>query len=137
LVFAVAIIALWGWQRPVPREPVIRVAMSFPPGQELRPQFFGFSFALSHDGSRLAYVGPGTDAIGTQLWIRPLDALNATPVAGTSGVYSVEWSPDDRSVLFHAGTSDPFDAVVSVDGGQVTRVPGAREATWGSDGAIY
>jgi len=138
LCMTLALLAAAGWLRRMPTDPVIRVAVSFPPGQELRPQYFGFSFALSHDGSRLAYVGPGTDAISTQLWIRPLDGLNATPVPGTDGVYTVEWSPDDRSILFGANTgTDPQDAVVPANGGEVTRLPGVREASWGSDGAIY
>ncbi|HEY3934390.1 MAG TPA: protein kinase [Gemmatimonadales bacterium] len=135
---AFAVLAAAGWLRHSPPARVIRVAMAFPPGQELRPQFFGFAFDLSRDGSRLAYVGPGSNAVATQLWIRPLDALSATPVPGTTGAYSVEWSPDGRSLLFATGGgADPQNAVVSADGGQVIHLAGVREATWGDDGAIY
>jgi serine/threonine-protein kinase len=137
--FAVlAAVAVVGWSRRATPERVLRVAVAFPAGQELRPQVFGFAFDLSRDGSRLAYVGPGTDANSTQLWIRPLDALTATPVAGTAGAYSVEWSPDGHSLLFATGGgTDPQNAVVSVDGGQVIHLPGMREATWGDDGSLY
>ena len=33
------------------------------------------------------------------MWIRPLDALEATPVPRTTGAIGVEWSPDARQLL--------------------------------------
>jgi serine/threonine protein kinase/Tol biopolymer transport system component len=58
-------------------------------------------FALSPDGSRLAYValGPSGDDL---VWIRPLDKLEPTPLAGTEGAYSPFWSPDGGAIAFFA-----------------------------------
>ena len=138
---AVAVIAVaaaaWGWLRPTAsHEPVTRVAVAMPAGQEIRPQYSGFAFDLSRDGTRLAYVGPGAIVGSTQLWVRPLDALAATPVPGTTGASSVEWSPDGRSLLYNE-TGVGSTAVVNVESGQVIRLPGLDDATWGSHGAVY
>ena len=128
-----------GWfRRTGSTEPVTRVAMQLNPGQELRPQYFGFAIALSRDGSRLAYVGPGSRSGETQLYVRRLDALDATVVPGTAGTTSVEWSPDGRSLLIGVSSGTGLlNSVVSLDGGQVVPLPGARDATWGASGAIY
>ena len=99
LVVASAL-AAWGWLRPAPSGgPVTRVAVSLPPNQALEPQFWGFCFDLSPDGKRLAYVGPGPTSGTSQIWLRPLDALEATAVVGTMGATAVQWSPDNRSLL--------------------------------------
>ena len=56
---------------------------------------------MSPDGTRLAFVG--VDNVGNQmLWLRPLDSLTATPIAGTTGGSSPFWSPDSNSIAFFA-----------------------------------
>ena len=58
-------------------------------------------FAISPDGKRLVFVG--VDNVGNQmLWLRPLDSLTATPIAGTTGGSSPFWSPDSDSIAFFA-----------------------------------
>ncbi len=58
-------------------------------------------FAISPDGKRLVFVG--VDNVGNQmLWLRPLDSLTATPIAGTNGGSSPFWSPDSDSIAFWA-----------------------------------
>jgi len=57
--------------------------------------------ALSPDGRRLAFLG--TDASGTRLWVRPIDAVAAQPLAGTEGVVLAAWSPDSQFLAFVAG----------------------------------
>jgi hypothetical protein len=50
---------------------------------------------------RLAFVG--VDSAGKdQLWVRPLDALAAQPLAGTEGATYPFWSPDSRYLAFFA-----------------------------------
>ena len=84
----------------VPREPV-----QFPvslPGKSQAPPF-----AISPNGRQLAFVAPGSDQV-QRLWIRPLDSLESTPIAGTEITrgdfrHVPFWSPDSRYVVFDAG----------------------------------
>jgi serine/threonine-protein kinase len=135
LILASAI-AAWGWLRPTAHsERVTRVAMALRPGQELRPQFYGFAFDLSPDGSRLAYVGRGPTIGTTQIWIRPLDALEATPLANTTGAIGVQWSPDARSML--VTLQRQITSIVALEGGRVVTLRGALDANFGADGRVY
>ena len=128
--------AVWGWLRPTSSvERVTRVAVALRSGQELRPQFYGFAFDLSPDGSRLAYVGPGPTMGTTQIWLRPLDALEATPVANTTGALGVQWSPDARSLLVMIQRQ--ITTIVALEGGRVVSLRGALDANFGADGRVY
>ena len=61
----------------------------------------GPSISLAPDGSFLVYVGPDPDRPGTTaLWKRPLDRLDATPIAGTRGAQRPRVMPGGRSVQF-------------------------------------
>ena len=129
-------IAAWGWLRPTaPIERVTRVAVALRSGQELRPQYYGFAFDLSPDGGRLAYVGPGATIGTTQIWIRPLDALEATPVANTAGAIGVQWAPDAKSLL--VTIQRQVAEIVALEGGRVVTLRGALDASFGADGRIY
>ena len=56
---------------------------------------------ISPDGLRLAFVG--VDETGKrQLWVRPLDALSAQPLAGTMNARYPFWSPDSQYIAFFA-----------------------------------
>jgi Tol biopolymer transport system component len=56
---------------------------------------------ISPDGGRIVFSG--TDPTGkVQLWMRPLDAYAAAPLAGTEGGILPFWSPDGRFVAFFA-----------------------------------
>jgi hypothetical protein len=57
---------------------------------------------ISPDGTKLAFLA--RDNTGKiLLWIRPIDSLNAEPLAGTEGARSPFWSADGRSVVFQNG----------------------------------
>ena len=95
------------------------------------------SLALSPDGSQLGFVA--ADAAGeTRIWLRPLAALDARPLAGTEGVTSVFWSPEGRSIAFFAsGKLKRLD----LPGGAAVPLCDVREAigyfgSWGSGGQI-
>ena len=56
---------------------------------------------LSPDGRKLAFTARGTDS-KVRLYVRPLDAAEAVPLAGTEGAQFPFWSPDGRFLGFGA-----------------------------------
>ena len=85
------------YRRQAPEAPgVLRFALSVP-----QPPIESSGFALSPDGRRLAYVavGPSGDEM---VWVRQLDKLEPTLLAGTEGAYSPFWSPDGEAIAFFA-----------------------------------
>jgi serine/threonine-protein kinase len=94
--------------------------------------------ALSPDGTTLVYVGPG-DASPSQLWVRDLSQLSASPLRGTDGACCPTFSPDGRSVAF-VESSDQILKTVEVGGGAVHEVADSVlffGVSWGDDGYIY
>ena len=123
--------SLWGFLG-VDSEPQVRIVRStieLPPGLELEPSD---PIALSPDGELLAYAA--TDGDGQQhLYLRRLDAYEATLVSGTEGARSPFFSPDGNWVGLY--TRQGLQKV-SVGGGAVvtlTRESGPG-ATWSADG---
>jgi eukaryotic-like serine/threonine-protein kinase len=92
-------------------------------------------FALSPDGRRLAVVA--SDATGrSMLWVRPLDAQVAQPLAGTEGASFPFWSPDSRFIAFLA--SGKLNKVDSAGGVPATLCDATLGATgaWSRDDVI-
>jgi eukaryotic-like serine/threonine-protein kinase len=114
----------------------VRFSVSPPAGSRFWRSNDNTFLALSPDGSQLALIlsAPGG---ATRIWLRPLSAFDARPVAGTEGATSVFWSPDGRSLAFFAdGKLKRVDlrgnailTVCAVDGSGFT-------GSWGSDGRI-
>ena len=96
--------------------------------------FDPFSFALSPDGRRLAFVG---DYQGQPtLWVRSLDAPETQPLPGTQNARRPFWSPDSRSIGFFAFTELKR---IDVSGGApqtVTQIQAGTAAAWGPGGNI-
>ena len=138
---ATLLVALAAWNRLGPGNepadaPVTRVAIALPMAQGLRPQFMGFAIGLSADGRRLAYVGPGKTMGTTQIWIRPLDALDAVSLPGTDDAAGLLWSPDGTKMLVLEAAGE-VTTVVSIDGsGQKVPITGVRDASWVGDGRV-
>jgi eukaryotic-like serine/threonine-protein kinase len=95
----------------------------------------GGPVVVSPDGKRLAFVA--VDASGKQqLWVRPLDTLQAAPVTGTEGGYFPFWSADGGSLGFF---SDRQLKRVSLDNGRVVPVCDVhlgRGGSWSDQGII-
>jgi Tol biopolymer transport system component len=129
---------------PIPSGPAIRFSVSPPAGTAFVGDVERTYLSLSPDGSQLAFVagdrGNRASASGqaSQVWLRPLSALDARPIAGTDGARSFFWAPDSRSIAFFAG--DKLKRV-DVSGGAAVTICDAPlgiglSGTWGSDGQI-
>jgi DNA-binding winged helix-turn-helix (wHTH) protein/Tol biopolymer transport system component len=57
---------------------------------------------VSPDGRHLAFIAEDDTSGTTQIWVRPLDASDARPLAGTDGAGRPFWSPDGRSLGYFA-----------------------------------
>ncbi len=90
LVAGSFVIAAVGWLRPRPSSPILRYGLALPPNQA--PVIGPVLATPAPDGTFLVYLGPGPG--GRQLWIKPRDRYDATPVPGTAGATSFTLSPD-------------------------------------------
>jgi eukaryotic-like serine/threonine-protein kinase len=94
------------------------------------------AFTISPDGRYVTLSANDADG-HTMLWLRPLDALEAKPLAGTENGECPFWSPDSASIAFFA---ERKLKKIDIDGGPaVTLVDvegGARSGSWSRDGVI-
>ncbi|HLG04868.1 MAG TPA: protein kinase, partial [Gemmatimonadales bacterium] len=109
-------VAIWSLLRPgaEPVDPVARYGLLLP--KEQAPNNHSWeTFGLAPDGSWLAYVGPlATPGPGQeQIWLKPRDRFEATPLSGTGDGWSPTASPDGQWVAF----------ISASQGGQVKKVP--------------
>jgi serine/threonine protein kinase/Tol biopolymer transport system component len=100
------------------------------------------SLVISPDGRTIALLaGPTATSPLRQLWLRPLDADGARPLAGTDGAAAPFWSPDGKSLAFF--TTDSLKRI-DIATGTITPVCTAcvsaalanRSGTWGADNVI-
>ena len=79
--------ALWGWLRPGRAEPLTQFSLALRGSEALQPPPTGGGgrIAVSPDGRQIVFTGPGQGS--SQLWLRRLDQLTSTPIAGTEGGY--------------------------------------------------
>jgi serine/threonine protein kinase/Tol biopolymer transport system component len=91
--------------------------------------------AVSPDGRRIVFSARTADG-KAPLWVRPLDALTAQPLAGTEGASFPFWSPDSRFIGFFAdGKLRKIDA----SGGPaipLADAPAIRGGSWSPLGVI-
>jgi Tol biopolymer transport system component/tRNA A-37 threonylcarbamoyl transferase component Bud32 len=137
LLAVAALAGLFALWRRAPEPPPIVRAMIPPPAQA-RFAFsgdFGGPAVIAPDGRTIAFVASHPSG-ARQLYVRRLDALEASPLAGTDGATFPFWSPDGRAVGFFA---DGRLKRVEIDGGAVLTVCDAasgRGGTWSRDGRI-
>jgi hypothetical protein len=84
--------------------------------------------ALSPDGRQIVFRARAADG-KSRLWVRSLDSATAQPLAGTEGARHVFWSPDSRSIAFHANTKLKR---IEVSGGPARTLADAVSFTCGS-----
>ena len=99
LVLALTGGALLGFfLKPIPHQPLIRVALNLPPGSTLVPFH---AAVLSPDGNQI--VLNLADAQGRpKLWVRSLSSNGAQPLEGTDSAIGAFWSPDSRYIAYFA-----------------------------------
>jgi len=114
------------------QQPVSRTVVTLPAGQQLDGLNWP-AIALSPDGSRLAYVAI-RDRV-SQIYLRPMDSLEATPIPGTENGANPFFSPDGQWIGFFRGrqiAEIPSAAYLGCFG----RCHHSSRATWGSGGVI-
>ncbi len=119
--------------RSTPARPnIVRATIASPENAHL---LYFNDMAVSRDGQRLAFVAIGANG-ATSLWLRPLAAASAQPLAGTEGASLPFWSPDSRFIGFFAnGKLKKIDSA----GGPAQALCDAaspRGGTWNSDDVI-
>jgi len=130
-----AVVALWAaWRKPAASPAPVRLLADVGADLSIPVGNGGPSAVLSADGSKIAFVGLANGK--TQLYIRSLDQLHATPVAGTDGAIGPLFSPDGRWIAFFA---EGKLKKVAVTGGATMTLCDAqamRGGSWSEDGTI-
>ncbi len=98
-------------------------------------QGLGVSTILSPDGARLAFIATGSDE-KRRIYIRPLDQLQASALAGTEDAESPFFSPDSQWVGFFAGGKLKKVAVQGGTAVTLCDAPSGRGGSWSEDGTI-
>jgi serine/threonine protein kinase len=98
-------------------------------------------FAISPDGTRLAYVA-GQPGGTSSLWLRPLDGSTGQALSGTDGASGPFWSPDSRFIGFTVGGR--LKKIDVAGGNPITisetvrpsDIGGGTQGTWNRDDVI-
>src|SRR5579863_1185493 len=113
---------------------IVRAQISAPEHYSFTTVNVSNHVVISPDGSTIAFIAEGE---GKQLlWVRPLSATAAQPLAGTEGAYYPFWSPDSKFLGFFAGGKLKK---VEASGGVVQTLcdsPFGRGGSWNRDGVI-
>ncbi len=92
------------------------------------------NLAVSPNGSRIAFVASLEGQ--SRIWVRPLDALSATSLAGTEGASSPFWSSDGAFLGFFADGKLKTIAIAGGPAQTVCPTAGANTGAWGRTGTI-
>jgi len=120
---------------PLPAVQVTRLAVSLPAGDTLGSGQMP-SIALSSDGRTIAYAA-SRGGRASQLFVRSLDAPEATLLAGTDGAREPFFSPNGQWVGFFA--QGKLKKVLAAGGGVQTLADAAvgLGGSWSEDDTIY
>jgi Tol biopolymer transport system component len=132
LLAALAFLTGLRWGRgEAPKLQVYRAALTPPAGHSFEP----YDFAISPDGSRLAFTATSADGERT-LWVRSLASDSSQEFSGTRGASFPFWSAEGREVAFFAeGKLKKIDlATAGVQ--NVCDVVRGRSGTWNREGTI-
>lgn len=136
VVSAMAAVTVLG-EPSLPDQPTTRFTLTFAGQPALAGGIGGTTIALSPDGDHLVYLGDGPQGGGDQLFLRPMNGLDAEPIPHTRGARHPFFSPDGEWLGFLVGDSlrkvriggGPAVPIATVS----TNVPGA---SWGENDVI-
>ena len=116
-----------------------RRASAEPAALEIRPpadELLTGSFAISPDGTSMAFVTGDATPARSRLWLRSLDAVTARALPETEGAAMPFWSPDGSVIGFFAkGKLKTLD-LVSGTVSSIADAPRGRGGCWSKDGLI-
>jgi eukaryotic-like serine/threonine-protein kinase len=119
------------WRGEAPRPPLYRTSL-LPPSEH---SYVTADFALSPDGTRLAFTGTSADGV-TTLWLKNLATDANQEFSGTEGSGYPFWSPDSRYVAFFSGSKlNKLDTSTGAIEPVASAVVG-RGGSWSQDGTI-
>jgi len=137
LIAAAAILAVIGfiagqhWSAPVTKAPPYRTSL-LPPANH---SFVAYDFALSPDGTRLAFSASSVDGVA-RLWLKNLATDANTELSGTDDATAPFWSPDSKNIGFFAGNRlNRIDVQTGAIQSLAPAVVG-RGGSWSKDGQI-
>ena len=131
-----AFTALWQTvRRPAPEPPpVVRFQMQPSAGTLFDRR--APALAISRDGRTIAWSACDVSSKACELYVRPIDRLEAVRLKGTEGALSPFFSPDGRWLGFFA---DGRLKKIATSGGSaltLANAPAPGGASWGPDGRI-
>ena len=118
---------------PLPERPTRRFPIDLP--WQTVSNFGDFRVAISPDGTHLAYHGRDENRV--EIYLRPLESLDALPISGPASTQRPAFSPDGKRLAFRSGGEL---RIVSVQGGRPDSVlqlsANVYGFSWGADGHI-
>jgi Tol biopolymer transport system component len=130
---ALAVAGVWARRLPSAEGTPARFVVSIPQDAPLGGLDFP-SIAIAPDGVRIAYVGNRGGR--TQLFVRPMDAIDPVPIAGTMDAVSPFFSPDGQWIAFFA--DGQLKKVAVTGGAPITLCPApvGLGGSWNRDDII-
>ena len=141
LVAVVVALSIAFWPSPPPESRLSTQFVITPPSTAPLLSGGGRNVVISPDGRRIAYAAV-IRGNSTQLYVRSLDGLEATPITGTEGTGSTAFfSPNGESIAFLVGTqlkkvslsAGPAMTLAEVS---LSPSPPMRGGSWGPDDTI-
>ncbi len=111
-----------------PQEQPLRASIALPENSAVH------SFAISPDGRTLVIAAAVNGK--RQLWLRPMDVLQAKPMPFTEDATYPFWSPDSRNIGFFAQGNLKKVAASGGPALSLCDVPNARGGSWNRDDVI-
>jgi serine/threonine-protein kinase len=135
LVALAAVLALWSPWRTTARPVAVRMSAELGVDASLVVDQ-GAAAVLSPDGHVLVFAAQKSGATNSQLFVRRLDQLDATPLSGTDGARNPFFSPDGQWVAFFASGKLKKVSVTGSAAVTLCDAVNGRGGTWAEDGTI-